>query len=239
MRWRAEIHIDRVTPKRRDVLRALGVPNDREPDTRTLGIIATALDELRASAEPHGVLSRVDTRDFARIYEGDGRNAARTPLAEIFPRADGLTLFAVTIGAPVSRRVAALFDTGDYALGGILDAAASEAAERAAEYVTGRILGETAPTDDANGRTSALAYSPGYCGWDLTGQRTLFAALEPEDIGITLTDSCLMEPVKSISGVIVTGPADIHRFNDDYDFCSTCPTHGCRDRIACLDEPGA
>ncbi|MCD4689845.1 hypothetical protein K8S17_00120, partial [bacterium] len=73
------------------------------------------------------------------------------------------------------------------------------------------------------------------CGWDLTGQRALFAALEPARIGITLTDRCLMEPETSISGVVLMGPAGTHEFADDYAFCTECRTHECRDRNAGLE----
>lgn len=48
-------------------------------------------------------------------------------------------------------------------------------------------------------------YSPGYCSWALTEQRKLFSLL-PEGIsGINLTDSCLMLPIKSVSGIAAIG----------------------------------
>jgi hypothetical protein len=239
MRWSGDIHMDRIVPEPADVLRGLGVPDDREPSARTHETIAIALDELRAIAEPRGIFEAVSPYEFARIYEGQGDNAAPSPLASVFPRADGLTLFAVTLGARTSLRIAALFSAGDYSLGGILDAAASEATERAAEHITSKVLGKARHAGRAGTQTRALSYSPGYCGWNLTGQRALFAALEPGRIGITLTDTCLMKPVKSISGVVVVGSADIHDFDDDYDFCSECATHDCRDRIRRINEPDA
>lgn len=48
-------------------------------------------------------------------------------------------------------------------------------------------------------------YSPGYCGWKLTEQQLLFSLLPDAPCGITLTDSCLMLPIKSISGIIGIG----------------------------------
>jgi hypothetical protein len=78
----------------------------------------------------------------------------------------------------------------------------------------------------------ALAYSPGYCGWHISGQKQLFAFLKPEQIGISLTKSCLMRPLKSVSGVVIVGHGSIHEFQDAYPFCERCRTHGCRDRIA-------
>ena len=50
----------------------------------------------------------------------------------------------------------------------------------------------------------------------MSGQRALFACLQPEAIGVTLNASCLMDPLKSVSGVLAAGPADIHRFAPGY-----------------------
>ena len=48
-------------------------------------------------------------------------------------------------------------------------------------------------------------FSPGYCGWHLTGQRTLFKLLGGNPCGISLSEVCLMTPIKSISGIIGIG----------------------------------
>jgi hypothetical protein len=58
--------------------------------------------------------------------------------------------------------------------------------------------------------------------WPLTEQRPLFRILgtAPADIGITLTDSCLLLPLKSISGIY---------FDSAQDFCNCqlCPRESC------------
>ena len=98
------------------------------------------------------------------------------------------------------------------------------------------VLGGSTSVSGSAGRAPAgdvfLRYSPGYCGWDITGQRKLFHALRPEEIGITLRESCLMEPLKSISGVLVAARPEDHRFDNTYQFCRTCSTQTCRSRIA-------
>lgn len=200
-------------------------------------LLAEALEELRTIANPRGMLAEVDADRFAQIYEGEGDNDVPSPLAEIFPRADLLALFAATIGAGVSERVTALFEGGRPALGATLDAAASEAAERAAVYID-RVVLETARKENrASEHSRLLRYSPGYCGWNITGQRALFKALAPQEIGIHLTESSLMEPLKSISGVMVLGPAEIHDFENHYRFCSDCRTKDCRRRIQAIKAP--
>jgi hypothetical protein len=210
----------------------MGVPPDSEQGERVEQLVADALRELRRGACPRGVVASVTADEFAEVYEGEGDNDAPSPLAEIFPRAEGIVLFAATLGAPLSERISALFDEGSLALAAMLDAAASEATELAGVHLDGLVLEGTRLEGQANQFTRALRYSPGYCGWNLTGQRALFAALGPGEIGVTLADSCLMEPIKSISGVIVLGPREIHEFEDDYAFCSDCRTHDCRRRIA-------
>ena len=48
-------------------------------------------------------------------------------------------------------------------------------------------------------------YSPGYCGWRVTEQKLLFGLLPEHPCGIELTESSLMYPIKSVSGVIGIG----------------------------------
>lgn len=51
----------------------------------------------------------------------------------------------------------------------------------------------------------SLPYSPGYCGWNICEQQKLFSLFPPQPCGITLSDSFLMSPVKSVSGFFGLG----------------------------------
>jgi hypothetical protein len=68
----------------------------------------------------------------------------------------------------------------------------------------------------------------------VTGQRALFAHLEPGELRMTLNDSCLMHPVKSVSGVMVLAPIEAHEFNPAFPCCATCITLDCQQRAAAL-----
>ena len=85
-------------------------------------------------------------------------------------------------------------------------------------------------------RAGILRFSPGYCGWHVSAQKKLFEYLKPEEIGIGLNESCLMQPLKSISGVIFTGRMEIFEFDDNYPFCSDCTDHACRDRARTIGK---
>ena len=118
----------------------------------------------------------------------------------------------------------------------MLDAVGSAAADHLADVIGRRYPSLAGHGDDTGWR--ALVYSPGYCGWHVTGQRALFAYLQPEQIGITLNASCLMQPLKSVSGVAISGPTAIHRFRPVYPACRLCADKACRDRIAALTPRG-
>lgn len=81
----------------------------------------------------------------------------------------------------------------------IVDTLGSLIAERAGDYMERQLEEEIAPLKHTN------RLSPGYCGWDITEQRLLFEYLGNETCGITLSESCLMKPIKSISGVVGIG----------------------------------
>lgn len=213
-------------PPRGGVLERMGMASPSDLSARTGALLESATAEFVRLAEPMGLFEDVSAAEFAAVYAGEGLNSHETPLAQIWPRADSLALFAATLGEPVSTRISELFAAGDMAAGFVLDAVASVSAdlltERLACRFRARVPGEG---------TAVLGYSPGYCGWHISAQRKLFERLGPDDIGIRLNDSCLMQPLKSVSGALVAGAASIHRFGPDFSFCAECATRQCLPRM--------
>jgi len=225
---------DEAVPDRQAVLALQGIPADHPVSPAVASLCDDALRILAEVACPTGLVLEIETAAFDGIYPGEGDNAPDTPLQHIYPAADRLALFTVTIGHAVSDRIDACFRKDDPALAAMLDAAASAAADRLVQclgqrYRQGLIAADHLPSD-----TAVLAYSPGYCGWHVTGQKRLFAALRPERIGIELTDASLMLPIKSCSGVLVAGSPEVHAFENNYPFCDACRDRTCRARIANL-----
>lgn len=185
-------------------------------------------------AAPRGVLLDVEPGEFAAIYTGEGRNDAPSLVEGIAAKARHLTLFALTTGAALTAETARLFEVKDVALGYMLDVVASEGTEAAAEEITRRNTARLEKTGRHPEGDAALRYSPGYCGWHVSGQRRLLAALNAEEIGITLNESFLMRPEKSVSGVMISGVKKIHFFKNNFDFCDVCTHKSCRARIQSL-----
>ncbi|MGB2985276.1 MAG: vitamin B12 dependent-methionine synthase activation domain-containing protein [Phycisphaerae bacterium] len=226
--------IDEVVPERDAVFENQGIPAGTivQEDIETLfGAALALLSELGA---PTGALSEISISDFAYVYDGEGWNEPSTPVADIYPRADDLALFAVTLGQRIGQGIKEHFASNDYALACMLDSVASAAADKMAKVTENRFFQALSIRGQVTPATGVLGYSPGYCGWHMSGQKKLFEFLHPEAIDISLNDSYLMQPLKSVSGVIIAGPREIHDFQSSYLFCSRCETRGCRERIRAL-----
>ena len=221
-----------VQPDRVEVLRSQDLPTGPELPERVDALLRSALERHLELIEPRGVLETLPTADFGPLYSGEGQNDEATPLQEIFPRAGGLALYAATLGERVGGEIRSRFEEKDLALAYMLDSVASVAADRLSLLLAERYREKLSGPSTNGGPPKVLPYSPGYCGWHVSGQGRLFARLHPEEIGIVLNDSFLMTPIKSVSGVLVAGPGKIHRFRPDYPFCESCTTHACRARIA-------
>ena len=221
-----------LAPERSLALACQGLPADVRLPDRVQRLTDAALELYSSLARPRGTYVEVSQEEFGQIYPGEGRNASRTPLEVVSPRAAGLALFTVTLGDAVCQMIRELFDANEPALAYALDSIASERADTAASLAGTRFLDALLASGRVGPGARVLTYSPGYCGWDVTGQKRLFDHLDPEPIGVTLNDSCLMQPLKSVSGVVVAGDPGIHDFDNDYDFCDECTSYACRERIA-------
>lgn len=237
MREVVEIAVGETVPDQSDSLVLQGIASGVTPPPRIIELYQAARELFVACARPVGLFADITPQDFAAVYRGEGRNEADTPVNSIFTRAERLALFAVTVGHKIHERINDLFETSDFALASMLDSVASAGVERAADVVEER-YGRSLDNRGSFGPGDALMrYSPGYCGWHVSGQKRLFDYLRPAEIGIELRASFLMEPLKSISGVLICGPRQIHVFEDDYAFCGRCEDRSCRIRTSSLIHP--
>lgn len=219
-----------LQPAPADVLAALGMSRDIQPAQKVADLLRRALEIFKTLSAPRVVLEPISKSEFALLYSGQGLNAPETPLGLIFPRADHLQLFAFTLGAPISREIERLFQGHDFALASMLDAVASQAADNAGREAESWITRQCDARQSGSSVWKVLLYSPGYCGWHISGQKKLFEFLRPERIGIRLNERFLMMPLKSLSGLLVAGAPDIHQFSEKYSFCAHCKSQTCRAR---------
>lgn len=142
-----------------------------------------------------------NTRRKSIILEG----VELTPKATIFNdlrECEAIAVFVGTAGEGVSIAAHRATKDGDSILAFVIDTIGSMVADFIADYLTNQLENRLKP----KGWYTTDPYSPGYCGWSVADQPALFSLLPKGFCGITLTDSCLMSPVKSVSGVIGLGP---------------------------------
>jgi len=156
-----------ITPSAEDLYLSQAMPTGATIPEPVAGIAHSAIDRFQELARPMAVVDDISLDQFREIYPGDGHNDISTPLTEIYPLAEHIALFAGTVGDVLLAEITRLFDIGDLALAMMLDAAATEGAERFVNVLEDRFSDRFSP---GSGR-AVLAYSPGYCGWHLSGQR--------------------------------------------------------------------
>ena len=116
---------------------------------------------------------------------------------------EAFAFFVATAGAEFEDLQMRLKDDDDMVRTFIADSFGSVMAECAADRM------EEALQTELDGRRwrHTNRFSPGYCGWHVSEQQRLFRLFGTESpCGVSLTDSSLMVPIKSVSGVIGLGP---------------------------------
>ena len=122
-------------------------------------------------------------------------------IVEYMDKAQSIALFIATAGREFENWLEELHQQGDVWLTFLADAIGSEIAEATARAVSldlEQVAGEKQ-------QYISNSYSPGYCGWGVKEQQKLFSFFPPEPCGVRLTESSLMLPIKSVSGIIALG----------------------------------
>jgi hypothetical protein len=122
-------------------------------------------------------------------------------VAKEFRNSDCCILFICSAGQGISQHSQKLMTGENAVLGFILDTLGTLVVEEAANQLQLEIKRKVAE----KGMKITNRYSPGYCNWSVADQHRLFSFFPENCCGIYLTDSALMNPVKSVSGIIGAG----------------------------------
>ena len=202
----------------------LGGKQNRELPKSIRNKLRVLEDKFNSLIKPHIYYRVVDFRVKERgiIHIEGAIEFESNNLSEVMKSAEKLVFFIGTLGSGIEEEIGALMGNNDLPEAYILDAMGSVAAEDLVDKFQKTIENECERT----GKTVTLRFSPGYCDWPLTEQKKLFSLFKSEDIPVQLLDSCLMQPVKSISGVFGIVPQGSILFNP----CSDCDDRACKER---------
>ncbi|SNR31133.1 Vitamin B12 dependent methionine synthase, activation domain [Lutibacter agarilyticus] len=128
-------------------------------------------------------------------------------------------LFTCTAGFEVEKYSNQYKNEGDFVQSYVIDATGSLLVEGAMELIYEK-LQQMATLNYLN---LTNRYSPGYCEWKVVDQQKLFSFLPSKFCNVSLSESSLMSPVKSVSGIVGIGK------NVKYlgYICDSCKSLGC------------
>lgn len=184
-----------------------------QPDEATRSEVSAVIGEVRPWLRPqfcYFVSRELPAFDMGNIILRQLRGS------------EAYVLFICTSGAEYERYQQRLKEQADMVRIFIADALGSVVAERCADQMEQHL-------QQSIGKLRwhhTNRFSPGYCGWHVSQQQLLFPLFQGHTCGVSLTDSSLMLPIKSVSGIIGVGP-DVRHL--DYT-CGLCNFEKCYKR---------
>lgn len=193
-----------------------------EPGSERAAAIAEAVEAVRPIIRPKAVYDAcyIDERGDGSVSVGGVTFTSRV-LRINLDGAERVFPFVATCGREVHEHAATCDDLiVKFALDTVMEQALGAASRHAVETIKATY---------SLGGTSIM--NPGsLADWPMEQQCQLFALLGDvrERIGVELTESCLMIPIKSVSGILF--PTEIR-----FESCQLCPREVCPGRRATYD----
>ncbi len=202
-----------IPVKESEVLRYLG-QRGTEADDAVLSAVRSCIRILKEESEPKRVY-----RFFPLIWEGENRfriegmEVASRSLGKNFRGCGEVCLMAATIGFATDRHVERETALGRVSRAVIFQAAGAALIESWCDLVNEEIRRKA----EKRGLFLRPRFSPGYGDFSISHQPEFMRILSVQkEIGVTLTETCLMMPSKSVTAVIGMSKENAH-----------CLTAGC------------
>ena len=212
----------RIDPK--ETRRYAGLQKAKDFDEK---MIKDACEDAQLLANPRSIWQLYD-------YDCETRTVLSSPTFRIQGKVIGkhlagceqVILLAATIGEEIEQEVTKRFQEGAYASSVLLDAAATTAVEQVADALEKAIE----PELSRKGYAMRWRFSPGYGDWPLEHQPELIRLSHAEEIGISLSESMMLMPRKSITAIIGLAKNTKNAPASKQHDCSSCNKLDCSSR---------
>ena len=200
--------------------------NARPLPERTRAMYHRSIERALELAEPAAQYDWFDVSGVSqgRLHLANGQSLGSRLIVHQLGRAQKLAVAVCTIGPGLPAASSAAFSAGDHMMGLLLDTAGSLAVGNVSVGVLQHLNRLAADM----GLSASFSIAPGSAECTLDDQRTVFDLLPAQDIGVRLTESMVMVPIKSISLVVGIGrdmPGQLE--HSQCEFCprrETCPS---------------
>jgi len=207
-----------------DILKLLG-EEQGGIDEHASGLVESYIAECLRISSPAGAFVLTEALESsspeALLIQGVSFDTG-TIIPKMLRNSHSYAFLMVTAGPEPETLARSLITEGNYLEGYIVDLVASAFVDSAADQLQEQLRNQAL----SEGNQITNRYSPGYCGWNVEEQQKLFSLFPEGCCGISLSDSSLMNPVKSVSGIIGIGAEVRYR---DYT-CELCSMKDCHFR---------
>jgi hypothetical protein len=195
---------NKIKPSLIEVSTIMGYSPGTEPS-----FVPEMVDMLFEEAPEHvsaaGCYSLFEIKDIkipqGQISHSSGNLKCGPKIAKQILGSDSFALFVTTAGNSFDAWIKSKARGGDVLSEYLCSSIGSVIADKAADVIQEEINHNAFIA----GKGITNRYSPGYCSWHVREQQGIFDLLPADKIGVTLTPSFLMKPIKSISGIIGIG----------------------------------
>ena len=129
-----------------------------------------------------------------------------------------IAIFACTIDNELNKKLIG-YDKEQLTEAYIFDTICTIIVEKSLKYMFQQLQNDLKDT----GLKTTNTISPGNCGWSIFDQKKIFQLLPKNYLNISLNNSGMMQPVKSISGIIGIGKSARFKHTD----CKSCLSKNC------------
>jgi len=168
----------------------------------------------------------VDSVKKGAVHLDQGPEFKSPKLSKTLKGCEEIVCYIVTLGDGIEDEINRLMDEKHLAEAYILDAMASVAVDNMVSTFHRRMKNKYENQE----KQVTLCFSPGYCDWPITDQKKLFSMFDSNELDVELTDSCFMQPRKSISGVFGITAYNSNPSTQSYNPCLECNRKNCSER---------
>ena len=209
----------RLNLETKQVLRREGIKNNSQVKPE----IITLIDELLVIVEDEHILEPAVAYEIHPINKINKKQLSLGQItlngsifSSALPNATELAVILCTIGPNLENKVTEYVGRGEPLRGMLLDGIGSAAVDSLSQEACKLITGIAS----SQGHQASSPFSPGMSGFPITEQRQLFNLTSPERIGVSLSISGVMVPLKSVSMVVGIGQGMIVRTQAE--ICARC-----------------
>ena len=169
--------------------------------------ISSVMNRGFSVCEPKGswILLNISEKYDSSVHFEGGLKIQSESIAKLLERSESAIFMGVTVGKGIVNLAQEAVQTGDGSSAIIYDAVGSETAEAAIDWLN-RFLGSELRR---KGKVlTPMRFSAGYGDFLLENQRFFYELLELKRFGVSLTDSCIFIPEKTVTAIAgVEAPA--------------------------------